>query len=327
MDFILKPKNILKIVALMICVFLCAPLISACGEKENPPPVSDITDITDITTVTTVKNEAEIIIDDTTPAPAEAPKPTEPPPPPLVINPPGENVDIFDAAGISKDHLLAYWRFKEMNAENKIVDETGNGRDLYVAPNTAKIVTENAFRSSSLQLASNQRAEFIGRADEGTKFPEMTALTVNVWARIDNVDDIGDCAPIFENDSTFRIIIASWGGHAVLADENDAWYAGGTANCWTDGSFEDMFGEWQMLTMTYDGETITTYLNGELDGENEQAGGGGKIKPAARFFIGDPNASWGTGFNGAVDELSVLSTCLSEKEVKALFMAYAGPQG
>ena len=315
-----KPKNIMQIIALIMCVFVLVPLILACGEKEETPPAADEPGET-----TQEATEA------TTTAPTEptTPRPTEPPPPPLVLNPPEDSVDIFEAAGISKENLLAYWKFNAINDENKIIDETGNGRDLFVAPDTAKIVTDGVFRDASLLLASDQRAEFSGKTDDGTKFPEMMEFTVNAWVRIDNIDDIGDCAPIFENDSVFRIIIsnAGNGGHAVLADENDAWYAGGTAQCWSDYSFEDRFGEWQMLTMTYDGETITTYLEGEYDSSNDQAGGGGLVKPAARFFIGDPKAAWGTGFGGAVDEYSVFSKCLSEDEVMALYTAYIGPQG
>ena len=313
-----KTKNILKIIVLLVCFCVFVPLMAACGEKEDVPPASNDTSDAETTAAT----------EGTTPEPT-TPAPTEPPPPPLVINPPDDNVDIFETAGISKESLLAHWKFSEINEENKIADETGSGRNLLVAADTGKIITDDAFRGSSLLLAFNQRAEFSGTTASGTKFPDMMEFTVNAWVRIDNIDDIGDCAPIFENDSVFRIIISGGGtgGHAVLADENDAWYAGGNAVCWSDYSFEDRLGTWQMLTMTYDGETITTYLDGEYDGSNDQSGGGGLVKPAARFFIGDPKASWGTGFNGAVDEYSVLSKCLSEDEVNALFMAYAGPQG
>ena len=309
-----------KTLALILCVFVLVAL-SACGEKADEAASE----------ATAAEDTAGQTIPDTTPAPTEptTPKPTEPPPPPLVLNPPADGVDIFGEAKIPKEGLLAYWRFGEINEENKIVDETGSGRDLFVAPETAKIIADGAFRGGSLLLAMNQRAEFTGKTAEGTKFPEMMEFTVNAWVRIDNVEDIGECAPIFENDSVFRICITGngTGGHAVMADANDAWYAGGTAQVWSDGSFEDRFGKWQMLTMTYNGETVTTYLDGEFDGSNDQSGGGGLVKPAARFFIGDPKAAWGTGFNGAVDEYSVWSRCLSEDELAALFAAYIGPQG
>jgi hypothetical protein len=312
-------KTKLKLAALIVCALMLASLASACGEKDEAP-APDAADAA--TSEPRPATPSPTTHEPTTPAP------TEPPPPPLVIKAPDDSVDIFETAGISKESLLAYWKFNEINADNKIPDEMGTGRDLFVAPETAKIVSDGAFRGGSLLLKMDERAEFSGKSDDGTKFPEMDEFTVNAWVRIDDVEDIGDCAPIFENDSVFRICITGGGtgGHAVMADENDAWYAGGTAQCWSDYSFEDRFGEWQMLTMTYDGETVTTYLNGEYDGYNDQAGGGGKVKPASRFFIGDPKAAWGTGWNGAADEYSVMSKCLSEDEVFALFMAYAGPQ-
>jgi len=308
-----------KIAALVLCVIILMPMAFACGDKKDETPAAEN------------ENQTEETTPAPTPAPTDPPAPTEPPPPPpppLVINPPDDSADIFETAGISKEGLLAYWRFTELNADGKITDETGSGRDLSVSEG-AKIITDDAFRGSALLLAVDQRAEFFGNSAEGTMLPEMSAFTVNAWVRIDDVEDVGDCAPLFENDSVFRICLTGngTGGHAVLADENDAWYGGGTAVCWSDGSFFDRIGEWQMLTLTYDGEAITTYLDGEYDGYNEQSGGGGKVKPARRFFIGDPKASWGTGFNGAFDEYSVFSDCLSEEQVHALFMAYAGPQG
>jgi len=304
---------------LLMCICALAFFASACGEKNETG---------DTPAAENQSEEPETA--PATAAPTNPPAPTEPPPPPpppLVINPPDDSVDIFGAAGISRDNLLAYWQFGAIGADDKIADETGSGRDLFVAPDTAQIITEGAFRGASLLLAADQRAEFFGRTDDGTKLPELAEFTVNAWVRIDDDEDLGECAPIFENDSVFRICITGNGGHAVLADENDSWYGGGNAGSWSDGSFYSRLGEWQMLTLTFDGEAITTYLDGEFDGYNEQSGGGGIVKPASRFFIGDPKAAWGSGFNGAVDEYSILAECLSEEQVLALFMAYAGSQG
>jgi len=74
-------------------------------------------------------------------------------------------------------------------------------------------------------------------------------------------------------------------------------------------------------------EDSCLFLDGEEDGYNKQSGSSGTVKPVSRFFIGDPGAVWGTGFDGAVDEFSIFTECLSSEQVKALFAAYAGSQG
>ncbi len=76
---------------------------------------------------------------------------------------------------------------------------------------------------------------------------------------------------------------------------------------------------WTMLNMTYDGETLRGYVNGELVVENVVTGNAINDTGQPLFF---GNYS-GEVFIGRLDEIRIWSRTLSDEEIKADFDAYA----
>jgi hypothetical protein len=86
---------------------------------------------------------------------------------------------------------------------------------------------------------------------------------------------------------------------------------------------------WQLLTVTYDGDSIRFFLNGELFSQKESAGGTRLAGSGGKLQIGMAALVEGTVFyNGKMDDLRIYDRALGQEEIKGLFQAaLAGPGG
>lgn len=124
------------------------------------------------------------------------------------------------------------------------------------------------------------------------------------------------------------------GNHKAMADEHsyllrnkggliNAWFAGGRGNGLMDESHEAEVvpGQWQMVTLSYDGHTARLYINARLSQEHAIRGyDGGEYD----FLIGaqewsndgqSPQRFW----SGLIDEVRIYNRALSEAELKQLY--------
>jgi hypothetical protein len=146
------------------------------------------------------------------------------------------------------------------------------------------------------------------------------ACSFAAWIRPDDI--LGD-RPIFSKEGDgllsywFGLFGPSGAGHwgALFdPDGNQTWGFNGR----DQGSLQ--LGTWAHLATTWDGTTVRYYLNGSLT--NSVACTGTIHQSFARLFIGSnseytfkPNA---TAFRGAIDEVHIYNTAISDAEVAAL---------
>jgi hypothetical protein len=84
---------------------------------------------------------------------------------------------------------------------------------------------------------------------------------------------------------------------------------------------------WQLLTITYDGESIRFFLNGELFSQKESAGGTRLSGSSGKLQIGMVTLQDGKVFySGRMDDLRIYDRALAQQEIAGLYQAaLAGP--
>lgn len=151
---------------------------------------------------------------------------------------------------------------------------------------------------------------------DATLNPSGSTLTVAGWVKLPTpgVGSLQTIAGMAPNNSDWSYVIGlSGGGQAIIltkAGGNQVAKAGGTtlsANTWYH------------IAMTYDGSTMTVYLNGVSDGTIAQSGTLFSNSPTGRFIIGASNdGTVDSLLNGQIDDVRVWSRSLSSSEILSL---------
>ncbi len=86
---------------------------------------------------------------------------------------------------------------------------------------------------------------------------------------------------------------------------------------------------WQLLTITYDGDSIRFFRNGELFSQKESAGGTRLAGSSGKLQIGLVTLNEGKVFySGRMDDLRIYNRALGQEEITGLYQAaLAGPGG
>jgi len=84
---------------------------------------------------------------------------------------------------------------------------------------------------------------------------------------------------------------------------------------------------WQLLSVTYDGDSIRFFQNGELLSQKESAGGTRLTGSSGKLQIGMvPLVEGNCFYSGRIDDLRIYNRALSQEEIKGLYQAaLAGP--
>lgn len=84
---------------------------------------------------------------------------------------------------------------------------------------------------------------------------------------------------------------------------------------------------WQLLTITYDGDSIRYFLNGELFSQKESSGGTRLAGSSGKLQVGMATLVEGKVFySGRMDDLRIYDRALGQEEIKGLYReALAGP--
>jgi len=136
------------------------------------------------------------------------------------------------------------------------------------------------------------------------------AMTVAAWVNIPTVPTLW-MAIVTKGDSAWRF----------LTNENQRKFAFAV----TDhpqlqtvfGNIEVPTGEWQHVCGTYDGRTISLYVNGALD--VTKAYNGVITTNAHNVYIGENEGATGRYFNGLIDDVVIFDHALSEDEITQLY--------
>ncbi len=198
--------------------------------------------------------------------------------------------------------LTAYYKM-----EGDMTDASGNGYDGIYASGT-----NNYEISDRFGLFNTRR--FSKGSDGSSVTPAYTSsdaalrsssFTISFWYNIvDGFDDdsgVLDLGTMINAGTLYTISVVNEGLKFATADGS------GNTTSFTTNSGKP--GIYQMATLTYDGTTLSAYLNGELKSEqsaNQPALGSGAIT------VGYP-------FEGAIDDIRIYNRAISAEEVDALY--------
>jgi len=212
----------------------------------------------------------------------------------------GTNVKNSDAFS---NGLVGYWKMDE--ASGNAVDSSGNG-------NTATIVNAPTYAfgkyGNSVNLSTNQGATVGSSTALNTSY-----ITTSAW--IYPTSASGE-QQITNKESAFewalRSGILSWAVYTTTT----TWY-------WHSTGYTPPQSQWTHVVITYDGNNIITYANGEIKETFPYTGTiltNGVVNIGCRG--GTCNASY---WNGRLDEIRLFNRALSSKEVRDLYAWAPGP--
>ena len=211
------------------------------------------------------------------------------------------------------DGLVAYYPFNG-NAN----DESGNGNDGTVNGATLTL-DRNGVAGSAFDFDGD---DFIKALDSETL--RSGSITLSSWVYSENnnrdvvvISKITDVSPADLGDPNQP---ASHSYRIRLNGEVPFWEIN-TNDPWSQLSGSEISrGQWDLLTVTWDGQAQKIYRNGQLDSVNENAADGNiRHLPGADLMIGrgwHPSSDF---FDGQIDDVRIYNRALSEEEVRSLY--------
>ena len=216
---------------------------------------------------------------------------------------------------------IAYWT---MNEETGVrVDATGNGNDLTdnnTVGFTAGVIGNAASTDGTNWLLASE-----------TLLDDAAAFSVSVW--VQKIAGVDIAKPIFSgygNQGKFGIIIYDTGDgnganiHALYqigADgATDRWFFASNDPLTILNNIAPLVdGNWYHVVLTYDGTTVSLYINGQLVATNPASG---TLNPfrgdqSLGIFFGSANDNLAVPTN--VDETGLWERALSSDEIVALY--------
>ena len=187
----------------------------------------------------------------------------------------------------------------------------GNHGTLYNVTNYASGEVQQAFTFNGV----NQWVEI----PDSPSLNPTNALTVEVWVYVSGNPNTDVAAVIYK----FSPVDVSLNKYQIATH-----YINGQLHFypvimlpgWTyfDGKTVIQFNTWYHVAMTYDGSSLSLYVNGALDG-SIAASGPIIPKPVPLRIGGASTGPW--FFNGRVDEVSLYDRALTASEVQAIYLA------
>ena len=208
------------------------------------------------------------------------------------------------------DHgsIVGIWLFDEGSGD-EINDTSGNGNDGIVVGATW---TDGVF-GSALEFDGTNHAEV--PASNGID-DIMDGFTYMIWAMPTAPPLDANNTRLMERDwhnPTIQIGAADfYGSIAVGADQANTHVRGGA---WEQG-------EWSFVALTYDGDVIKLYVDGEMVGEkavgkpDEDSHSATPEDQQGAIWFAQWKAGAGWSFTGALDEAAVFNVPLSEEDIQ-----------
>ncbi len=223
-------------------------------------------------------------------------------------------IDTAECAVVT-DGLNSYWTFDKVHIDGITVNDVwGESHGTIVGP--AEIVDRGKFGEALDPIPG--RVEF----DDSNLPDRNDPRTLSAWVKLDSVP--GACGSVFQWGSLGDTNISGM----MVCNGGTGFFVGGHADMQSDGMMER--GVWNNITITYDGELLRIYINGEFDKKdppglkwgdqprklNTVLGGTGAIGSLMNGDEGDEGFTF-----GLIDEVSIYDRTLSADEVKRNFRA------
>lgn len=207
--------------------------------------------------------------------------------------------------------LISYWTFDKADIEGEFVKDVWGDSD-------GKIIGNPKFVSGKFGDA----CEFNGKAhyiefDDSRMPSENAPRTLSAWVNLEEIPSLYHFGSVVE-----------WGTDSdhhrsglLITFHQQVYFVGQFADMQSNGTIE--LGTWNYVAITYDGEIMKIYINGELDKEGTPSWSGKSLKLDTKLGIGriGLNVRYGEPFPGMIDEVALYNRALSEEEIKKNFTA------
>lgn len=151
--------------------------------------------------------------------------------------------------------------------------------------------------------------DYIRISDDDFVLSDGSPISVNIWLKISQIEGV----PISAFQDPYTEIEAGFGIY-----NNNRWYMGDGTNWKYETAGLLTNSEWNMYTMTYDGDKMKVYRNNSL--LNTSSSFTAKYETYNGYLsIGEDNRYGNKFFEGYIDEVGIWEKTLSEKEISYLY--------
>ncbi len=220
---------------------------------------------------------------------------------------------------LSNSSLVAWWPLVG-NAN----DYSGNGNNatatnvIYTASTVGLPATPSPFAGTGVEF--NGQSSYVQLAQQ----PGWTsALTISAWANTYAPPTTGKSREVFNNNQLFLRLSGDANNHGYdcflrLSD--------GTVEPRAASHFSPNVNTWNMVTCSWDGTTLSIYVNGVLKGTSTRSGTINSITEGP--YVGateqqnlPPNNEW----NGSISDVQMYKTALTAQQIQQLYNSQAPP--
>jgi hypothetical protein len=197
--------------------------------------------------------------------------------------------------------LVGWWKFDE--TEGAIAaDSSGNGHRGSLRGNPIWR-PQGGKRGGAIEL--DGKSAFVEIANESA-FDISGQLTISTWVNIKSVPQEWT-AIVTKGDTGWRL---------ATEYSQKAFHFGADAMNWLNGTTEVNASQWHHVLCVYDGQKLSTYLDGKLDISKPWSGAlGSNDFPVC---IGENAEQPGRFWHGLIDDVRIYNYALSTDEIKAL---------
>ncbi len=232
---------------------------------------------------------------------------------------PSARIPLLEQFGVAKADLGGYWNFADVIG-SMVVDLSGHGNTVKLTDKRMQAEGPVA-GTKALSLSPKQYVEIANRE----QLWGHSQFTINFWMRLREQQNITGslitkCAP---QPSDFRIQFGP-APNFVIASQKIGWYTSPNSvnNVWTYIDNSDIVDRWMMLTISFDGQRIRSYVDGKLDTESSPIDPGKLNNSASPMRIGSEPAYNIPGFDGWITELAVIKRALAADELASIYSKY-----
>jgi hypothetical protein len=213
-----------------------------------------------------------------------------------------------------QDGLVGYWPFCG-NAN----DESGNGNDGAV--NGATLVEDRFGNAGSAYSFDGLDDYIIANASTALDASSYSEITLSAWVNTVEFSPTGSASKIITHTS----IDGSNGQQYALSVQHDSalYFLAGTGQFEANGinvSSAVLFtNQWQHAIMTYDGESVRFYINGNLVFTKQESDNFPTSPTGALVFSSIQSSQYNRLYNGLLDDIAIYNRALTPEEVTQLY--------
>jgi PGF-pre-PGF domain-containing protein len=201
--------------------------------------------------------------------------------------------------------LTAWWRMDDVNSSGDPTDYLGI-RNATLQGNTIINSTNGNIGNGSFFDGASDYIDIVT-----TRIVPHEEYTASAWFKISGGS--GTTRAIFETAPEF-IISASLAANNKVSINADRATSDETYN----SNLEPTLNKWYFLTSRYDNGNLSLFINGTLLGSS--ATGSGDLRPnSGGFHIGTYRSADDRWWNGSLDDVSIFTRALSDREITALY--------